>query len=215
MKHYGAWLVIGLLFFVPLFGTFQKNQTARLFSSTDFSSYPWIYQRQAVFKHVKAKPAEIIIVGDILCGRNGNSLGLSLENVSAWLQSADLAIGNLECGLSSQRGSESRSGQGSEIEPYLLFGAPTLAGYLRQAGFDILGLANNHALDLGWDGLADTVKYLHQNGIDGIGVRRNGECEIPPVIRQVGSYRVAFLAFQCSSSKSKRDSCASSHPILR
>ncbi len=195
MKHYGAWLVIGLLFFVPLFGTFQKNQTARLFSRTDFSNYPWIYQRQDDFKHVKAKPAEIIIVGDILCGRNGNSLGLSLEKVSAWLQSADLAIGNLECGLSSQRGSENRSGQGSEIEPYLLFGAPTLAGYLHQTGFDILGLANNHALDLGWDGLADTVKYLHQNGIDGIGLRRNGECKIPPVIRQVGSNRIAILAF--------------------
>ena len=195
MKHYGAWLIIGLLYFVPLCGTFQTNQTARPFSSNDLSSYPWIYQRQEVLKQVEAKPAEIIIVGDILCGRNGNSLGLSLENASAWLQSADLAIGNLECGLYSQREGESRSGQISDIEPYLLFGAPLLGGSLLQAGFDVLGLANNHALDLGWAGLADTANYLHQNGIGVIGVRRYGECGVPPAIRQVGPYRIAILAF--------------------
>jgi hypothetical protein len=195
VKHHGAWLIIGLLYFAPLFGTFQISQTARLFSSNDFSSYPWIYQRQEVVKQVEAKPAEIIIVGDILCGRNGNSLGLSLENASAWLQRADLAIGNLECGLFSRRESESRSGQISDIDPYLLFGAPLVGGSLRQAGFDILGLANNHALDLGWAGLADTANYLLQNGIGVIGVRRYGECEVPPVIRQVRSYRIALLAF--------------------
>jgi hypothetical protein len=39
------------------------------------------------------------------------------------------------------------------------------------------------------------VKYLHQNSIDSIGVHRKGECEAPPLIRQVGHYRIAVLAF--------------------
>jgi hypothetical protein len=42
--------------------------------------------------------------------------------------------------------------------------------YLRDAGFDVLGLANNHALDFGPAGLAETVSRLQEAGIATVGV---------------------------------------------
>jgi hypothetical protein len=45
--------------------------------------------------------------------------------------------------------------------------------YLRDAGFDVLGLANNHALDFGPAGLAETVSRLQEAGSATVGVGPN------------------------------------------
>jgi poly-gamma-glutamate capsule biosynthesis protein CapA/YwtB (metallophosphatase superfamily) len=193
VKHFRAWLVIGFLFFAPLFGIFQTSQTARLPEKIDYSGYPWVYQRKGISEHDAAKMVELILVGDILCGRNGYSQGLSFDDSTAWLREADLTIGNLECVLSAARNSV--NDQNLEIKPYLLYGSPLLAGDLRQAGFDILGLANNHALDLGEKGLVDTVKYLGENGVSITGIHRSGVCGAPVVIKQLDPYRIAVIAF--------------------
>jgi len=55
--------------------------------------------------------------------------------------------------------------------------APDLSAYswlyLRDAGFDVLGLINNHALDFGPAGLAETVSRLQEAGIATVGVGPN------------------------------------------
>jgi poly-gamma-glutamate synthesis protein (capsule biosynthesis protein) len=165
-----------------------------MISIPDLSVYPRIYQRQDAPSNLEENSAEIIIVGDIFCGREGKSLGLSLEDVSAWLQRADLTIGNLECVISSlQVGG--RSGKlPQSTGPFLLHGAPWMAGYLRQAGFDTLGLANNHALDLGVAGLADTLQYLKLNGVHSPGVRWSRECTSQIEISRVGELKIVILA---------------------
>jgi hypothetical protein len=45
--------------------------------------------------------------------------------------------------------------------------------YLRDAGFDVLGLVNNRALDFGPAGLAETVSRLQEAGIATVGVGPN------------------------------------------
>jgi len=45
--------------------------------------------------------------------------------------------------------------------------------YLRDAGFDVLGLVNNRALDFGPAGLAETVSWLQEAGIATVGVGPN------------------------------------------
>lgn len=46
---------------------------------------------------------------------------------------------------------------------------PTNTACLREAGIDACCLANNHALDWGYNGLADTLRNLQQAGIKAIG----------------------------------------------
>ncbi|MBN2550443.1 MAG: CapA family protein, partial [Anaerolineales bacterium] len=74
--------------------------------------------------------------------------------------------------------------------------APTSAvSWLQAAGFDLLGLANNHSLDIGPAGLEATFQRLRSAGIKPVGVgRSHAEAYQPVIIRQDG-LRIGFLAF--------------------
>lgn len=62
------------------------------------------------------------------------------------------------------------SNQGKEVEKaYLLHTLPEKVKYLKDTGFDILNLANNHIMDLGSEGLNETLDVLHQNHLSFIG----------------------------------------------
>ncbi|MEC7828783.1 MAG: CapA family protein [Actinomycetota bacterium] len=108
-------------------------------------------------------------------------------NVQPDLASADIAIVNLEMAIT-ERG-----------EPYdkeFVFRAPgsaalTLAG----AGIDVVSLANNHILDFGPVGLADTIAVLDEVGIlrPGAG-SNNAEAYAPRVLTLGNGIRVAFVS---------------------
>jgi hypothetical protein len=114
--------------------------------------------------------------------------------VTSWLRAADgstelaevLTLGNLECVIAEE--GVPRPG------PYRLRALPSAVADLRDAGFDVLGLANNHALDFGPAGLAETVSRLQEAGIAALGVGPNAEVAVQPLIRQVGGVRLALLA---------------------
>ncbi len=79
------------------------------------------------------------------------------EYVSPIIQSADLAIGNLELTLA-----------GKPYKGYPQFSAPNELAYeLKRAGFDVLVTANNHSVDRGRKGIErtidvlDTLTFLH------------------------------------------------------
>lgn len=108
-------------------------------------------------------------------------------NVEPNLASADVAIVNLEMAIT-ERG-----------EPYdkeFVFRAPgsaalTLAG----AGIDVVSLANNHVLDFGPVGLADTLSVLDEVNIlrPGAG-SNNAEAYAPRVLTLDNGIRVAFVS---------------------
>jgi poly-gamma-glutamate synthesis protein (capsule biosynthesis protein) len=50
---------------------------------------------------------------------------------------------------------------------------PLAADALAQAGFDIVALANNHAMDMGMEGLLDTLDHLDRAGVAHVGAGRN------------------------------------------
>ncbi|MCL1844956.1 MAG: AmmeMemoRadiSam system protein B, partial [Defluviitaleaceae bacterium] len=100
------------------------------------------------------------------------------------LQSADLAIGNLETVF------------GGFFSDFPLFSAPDNFGCaLRDAGFDLLSTANNHALDQGVDGLLRNLDFLESIGIESFGTYRNRQDRDAILIREVGGIRFAFLAY--------------------
>ncbi len=65
---------------------------------------------------------------------------------------------------------------------------------MRQAGFDLLGLANNHALDLGAEGLQQTLESLEQVKIIPLGIVRSAYPEVFYHINEIDGFRLAFLA---------------------
>jgi poly-gamma-glutamate synthesis protein (capsule biosynthesis protein) len=109
--------------------------------------------------------ARLIFGGDVMLGRscatkiqNGTD---PFEGISSLIRQASFAAANLECTISNLGGAANR----------YAFRAPTQSEQLlRQAGFDAMGLANNHALDFGPAALHDSTVHLLREEIQPVGV---------------------------------------------
>lgn len=130
---------------------------------------------------VPAKPGEPITIaagGDIMLGSTfpnetrmpPNDGADSLKAVAPIFQKADIAFGNLE-GPMIDSGRSSKCGPNSTR--CFAFRVPTRYGkYLKEAGFDVMSLANNHAGDFGDAGRASTRRVLDELGIKHAGSDR-------------------------------------------
>ena len=175
-------------------------------AAPDLPAYPWLYLRDGLPVEAGEPLVELIATGDVMLGRGVADEPDPLAGVAPWLASADLALGNLECAIG--QAGEPRPG------PYRLRAPLTAAAALSAAGFDLLGLANNHALDYGPEGLAETAGRLQKAGITPVGAgapaplrfgdRRDAAAAAQPVIREVDGVRLAFLAFNAVSDPEDR-----------
>lgn len=86
------------------------------------------------------------------------------------LQSADLAVANLETAVTT-RGEQYKD----KNQLYNFKSKPEHLEGLVNAGFDLVSLANNHALDYGEAGLLDSMAALEEFGLDYIGAGRTKE----------------------------------------
>jgi poly-gamma-glutamate synthesis protein (capsule biosynthesis protein) len=103
---------------------------------------------------------------------------------------ADLVFGNCE-GVYSDRPAKSPSRKH-------FMGAPRAHGaFLGEIPFHVMSLANNHILDGGYVGLADTIELLQGQGIVVTGAGEDLERAMEPAILERDGIRVAFLGF-CS-----------------
>ena len=109
------------------------------------------------------------------------------EPVSEYLQSADLTIGNLETRM---------AGAEKGYSGYPRFNCPTdLAKDLKNLGIDILTLANNHCLDMGWSGFISTMDNLDNIGMEYIGNARSPEERNKFAIQDVKGIKLGFLNY--------------------
>ena len=117
----------------------------------------------------------------------------SFSAVRPFLQEADLTIGNLETVLAGHFMDDN-----SGIFP--LFSAPDEFGRaLKNAGFDLLSTANNHALDQGVEGLLRNLDFLQEIGIDSFGTYRSIQERDTVLVREVQGIRFAFLSYTFST----------------
>jgi poly-gamma-glutamate synthesis protein (capsule biosynthesis protein) len=133
-------------------------------------------------------------VGDIMLGRTiGDKVlekgpGIIFAGVQAILDSADIRVGNLECAITARDIPEH-----NKIFP---FKAPLEAATALSLGrFDVVSLANNHAMDYGSAGLQDTQSILGQYNIATVGAGLNESAAHAPVIITKNGLRLAFLAY--------------------
>jgi poly-gamma-glutamate capsule biosynthesis protein CapA/YwtB (metallophosphatase superfamily) len=132
---------------------------------------------------------EIVLSGDILPTRPLREPPAATAAIFAQVRAADLAIGNLEMPLSDR---------GTRVQKLLNIRAPAaLAAGVPVLGFDVLTLANNHAVDYGWEALADTRDGLEASGLAVVGVGETRAIAARPVIRDAGGLRVGVVAFSC------------------
>jgi poly-gamma-glutamate capsule biosynthesis protein CapA/YwtB (metallophosphatase superfamily) len=132
-------------------------------------------------------------VGDIMLARTVGEQVLAkgpqivFAGVQSVLDSADIRIGNLECALT-ERGSP-------EKKTFPLKAPPEAARALSLGKFDVLSLANNHAMDYGYSGLMDTQAALLDAGIAWVGAGGDARAAHTPVIIERNGLRLAFLAY--------------------
>ncbi len=109
------------------------------------------------------------------------------RHIAPFISSVDVATGNLEVTLG-----------GPPYKGYPAFSSPDeLAAACRNAGFDILGTANNHSADRGPRGIFRTIRVL-----DSLGIRHTGTWISPeerniisPLMVCHDNLRIALLAY--------------------
>lgn len=66
---------------------------------------------------------------------------------------------------------------------------------VKEMGFDVVSLANNHIWDLGEEGLKNTIRLLNENGIKYCGAGMDAEEASCPAVIEKNGLRVAILAY--------------------
>lgn len=132
-----------------------------------------------------------MLVGDLMLAREvddriaGEGTDAPFRRVRSILRRADLLVGNLESVITTR---------GARQAKKYTFRAPARgARALRDGGFDVVGLANNHALDFGRIGLKDTLTNLRRVDVRAMGAGRDLASARAPVIVSRHGLRIAFL----------------------
>jgi hypothetical protein len=109
--------------------------------------------------------SRLIFGGDVMLARSCAAKIQSgtdpFEEISSLISQASFAAANLECTISNL---------GSSTNRYAFRAPARSAQLLRGAGFDAMGLANNHALDFGLVALHDSAAHLLREQIQPVGV---------------------------------------------
>lgn len=128
----------------------------------------------------------ICAVGDV-APRRADPVGIFAQ-VAPALAQADLCFGQMECPISER-------GTASPHARLAMRTSPDVAPALAMAGFDVMSVAGNHALDFGAEALADTLVNLDQAGIAAAGAGADLADARRPAIVDAGGKRIAVLAY--------------------
>lgn len=140
-----------------------------------------------------ARIIQLAAVGDIMLGTDfpkdtlpPDDLNI-LANVTPVLRQADITFGNLE-GVLLDGGEPSKKCK--TLSACYLFRTPTRYGVrLKDAGFDVMSLANNHARDFGEEGRDSSMQALSS-----LGIHHSGRID-DVASWQVKGLKVAMIAF--------------------
>jgi poly-gamma-glutamate capsule biosynthesis protein CapA/YwtB (metallophosphatase superfamily) len=140
-------------------------------------------------------PVTLALGGDTMLGRGvGDRItamgpyGLLSAEVRDIFHEADLALVNLECCVS-RRGLPWQA----PGKPFHFRAPPEAVGVLTELGVDCVTLANNHALDFGYEALEDTLRHLADAGIATVGAGRTREEARAPAVLEANGTSVAVV----------------------
>ena len=140
-----------------------------------------------------SRSADIVMVGDIMMGDRmlpfleAEGVGYPFASLAPALRSADLTVGNLEGPVAVEAKLNRDLRFPYKVPPWTLQG-------LREAGFDLLSLANNHLVDCGQDGVRETMRHVEVSGMQHFGAGHGAAARKPKVV-DVSGTRVAFVGW--------------------
>lgn len=157
------------------------------------------------YSHVfddRSQEVKVIAVGDVMLSRvvaqkmkDNGDYNYPFLKMAPFLKDADLTFGNLESPIISGR--IIKSGE-------MIFRADLQAvDGLKFAGFDVLGIANNHMMNFGKVGLESTIKVLDENDIRHVGGGMSEQKMREPALIDVKGMKFAFLGYTYDLNKFK------------
>lgn len=146
---------------------------------------------------VAAAPAadalKLTFVGDTMLGDkaqprlDAEGYDWPLAKVSALL-TGDVVMANAEAPIT--------TADPAPLKKYSYASDPAAAAALKKAGVDVLGLSNNHSMDAGPAGLADTRAHAAAAGLETFGAGSNRDEALKPLLVDAGEKgKVAVLGF--------------------
>ncbi|MBI3260750.1 CapA family protein [Candidatus Berkelbacteria bacterium] len=143
---------------------------------------------------LEKQPITLTFVGDVMLARNvgrqmiSHGIDYPFEKVTAELKNSDITFGNLEgCLLGDKVTGSSKA--------FVFRSPPRFGQALKNAGFHVMSLANNHALDGGRQGVISTIDTLDQLAITPVGAGANRQGARQLKVLTAAGWRVGFLAY--------------------
>lgn len=112
--------------------------------------------------------------------------------VADYLKKADILFGNLESQISDKKGEKAQKTGGTRV--YFEADPRAIEG-LVYAGFDVVSVANNHALDYSRGVFEDSLRRLEKAGIEYIGGGFNNKETFSVKIKEIKGTKIGFLAY--------------------
>jgi poly-gamma-glutamate capsule biosynthesis protein CapA/YwtB (metallophosphatase superfamily) len=109
----------------------------------------------------------------------------ALAPVAPLLDAADLTMVNLETAVTDRGSAEDKS--------FTFRAPPSVFDALRAAGVDVVSMANNHGVDFGPMGLADSLDAARQRGFPVVGLGADDTAAFAPYLVTVRGERIAVL----------------------
>jgi poly-gamma-glutamate synthesis protein (capsule biosynthesis protein) len=141
--------------------------------------------------------AKMTLVGDLMLGRftenivDKHGADYLFEHVQPYLKDSDYMTGNLDVPILTKDESQYES-----LDKDLLLSTDKRSlKSIKNAGFSVLNLANNNAMNYGEKGLKDTLASLQEEGIDSVGAGANESSAKKVSYQDVNGLKVATLGF--------------------
>ncbi|MVO98484.1 CapA family protein [Paenibacillus lutrae] len=140
------------------------------------------------------EPIDLIFAGDALMDWSVKETikkkgpDYPFQYVKQEVSKADYAFVNLETSVTNASEKDTNQLYNFKSDPVSLRG-------LKNAGFDLVSIANNHVLDFGRQGFLDTLDNLKQAGLPYVGGGRNSEEAYKAKTVKINGATVKYLAF--------------------
>ncbi|WP_258360071.1 CapA family protein [Moorella sulfitireducens] len=139
-------------------------------------------------------PLTLAAVGDVMLARKVDRLlqeqgpAYPLAKLGPTLREADLTFGNLESPLAT-------TGTPVPGKGIWFRSRPEAIQVLKDGGFDVMNIANNHILDYDTPAFLQTMDLLKKAGIEYFGGGRDLDQARQPVVVEVNGVRLGFLGY--------------------
>ena len=182
------WLIIlvSIIFITISYSIIKKPATLNINSPTEQITKP---------SQEGNKPISILFFGDMMLDRfvrqkiNENGAGYPFELIKYFITGNDIVVANSEGSFTSLDSVT----VGKNDAPLNFTFDPEILPVLKNLGFTLLGQANNHTLNFGFEGFTESKKLMTMAGLDYFGDPQNIDNLI--YVKNINSEKIGFIGY--------------------